>query len=333
MNVNFTDGTRLPLRQVAPDDYYLNLDTLNNHVVGFRIMSSPDRPRVIALGQGKGELVKLSLELGDDCQRRKSRPLAVSYVYVNVDFSKNVKEETEILRDVPNEKDDNSTYENDYNYNNKEDEKKGSQIDKTSKRKVPDDVEKEGPVYKKQQMSPTQGGFLKTGIYVLLGVFSLAAVLIFIICGALVYRYQHKRVPKDKQDPVSEVNDWVWLGPSTLERNSINTDCSQALMSEEDFNGNQIRHARSETPSTSTSNRNSMNSSSNRNSVVSTYRGSECSIRITSNPLPEFTTPARPNSTPRSIEGKNPQEYDWEGMGMSHDEMVAYFENLKESTA
>ncbi len=37
---------------------------------------------------GKGELLKLALELGDACQKKKSRPLAVSYVYIDVDFSK-----------------------------------------------------------------------------------------------------------------------------------------------------------------------------------------------------------------------------------------------------
>ena len=40
---------------------------------------------------GKGELLKLALELGDACQKKKSRPLAVSYVYIDVDFSKQVE--------------------------------------------------------------------------------------------------------------------------------------------------------------------------------------------------------------------------------------------------
>lgn len=43
---------------------------------------------------GKGELLKLGLELGDACQKKKSRPLAVSYVYIDVDFSKQVEVKT-----------------------------------------------------------------------------------------------------------------------------------------------------------------------------------------------------------------------------------------------
>jgi len=86
----------------------------------------------------------------------------------------------------------------------------------------------------------------------------------------------------------------VWIGRETLERNAINTACSEALMPEADFNGN---HSRAESTSGSdsgargASNRSSGVSgpgaegggggASNRNSYVSTYKGSECSVHIT----------------------------------------------------
>ena len=86
--VKFSDGSTLPLGYFPATDYFLDMDTLNNHVVAFVHMKSADTPRVIALGPGKGELLKLALELGDACQRKKSRRLAVSYAYVDVDFTK-----------------------------------------------------------------------------------------------------------------------------------------------------------------------------------------------------------------------------------------------------
>ena len=42
----------------------------------------------------------------------------------------------------------------------------------------------------------------------------------------------------DKEDPENCAPDWVWIGRETLERNAINTGCSEALMPEADFNGN-----------------------------------------------------------------------------------------------
>ena len=98
MNIQFSDGTKIPLHYIPPSDYFLDMDTLNNHVVAFGPMLSADQPRIIALGQGKGELLKLALELGDACQRKKSRPLAVSYVYIDVDFSK-TEEDTGLQND------------------------------------------------------------------------------------------------------------------------------------------------------------------------------------------------------------------------------------------
>ena len=343
----------MPLRHVPPADYFLDMDTLNNHVVAFGPMLSADRPRVIALGQGKGELLKLALELGDACQKKKSRPLAVSYVYVDVDFSKDGEGETK-------EKLQNDGH---FNINNHasdrhdthhveagkgvlhvsleggkdaSDVKPKPQGGATSDGYNPggivldddlelgntDDIAMESSPNSEAQQQPmsTMRGMtaLEIGMYVLLGVFCLAIVVFMVNCMIFVWRYRRKRLPHEVRDSIQNAQDWVWIGRATLERNSINTQCSQTLMPESDFNGNQsvvaaaaaavapppaatdtpvsplgalpianpnLLHPNPGTTSARSSNTGSLGS--NRNSVVSTYKGSECSIRITSNPHPE----------------------------------------------
>jgi len=116
-----------------------------------------------------------------------------------------------------------------------------------------------------------------------------------------------------RKKPVAEAADWVWIGHETLERNAVNTTCSATLMPEADFNGNHGGvlggggfvgvggsqpllltsggfggHEDSESASgvSSTSGGGGgVGGGSNRSSQISTYRGSECSIRITQNLL------------------------------------------------
>ena len=266
-----------------------------------------------------------------------------------------------------------------------------------------------------QHVSETRGmSALEIGMYVLLGVFLLAITVFVVNCMVFVWRYQKKRVPfYTEGQSVQNASDWVWIGKATLERNSINTGCSQTLMPEADFNGNRNAPGANSTlrppHSGSTSARSSGvggGNGSNRNSYVSTYKGSECSIRITSNPHPDAnpgtskggegsqtptpttatTTAAAATTTkateqlqrsplndedippidgvedvtdegedqeeplvpppvpphaprpPNLPEGVNPPsgecfDWDYEQMGMTYDQLMDYFDNLKESTA
>lgn len=143
---------------------------------------------------------------------------------------------------------------------------------------------------------------------------------------------------------ISQAPDWVWIGRATLERHgAANAGCNHALMAEEDFNGNQMvvpnalpteRHRHSARRPLSNELNDSKSTSgvtgsvtagseSNRSSMVSTYKGSECSIRITSNPLPDNDCGM----------GYNEAEWDYEAMGMTYEQLMEYFDNLKESSA
>ncbi|GIY17663.1 transmembrane protein 132C [Caerostris extrusa] len=130
---------------------------------------------------------------------------------------------------------------------------------------------------------------LEIGMYALLGVFCLAILVFLVSCSVFAVRYRRKQIPPvaETSDTVAHAHDWVWLGRATLERNSVNTRCSQTLVPMADFNGNH----QSEGIDTNTSKvqrREKKNGarpvgSGCRSSNVS-FPGSEISIRITTNP-------------------------------------------------
>lgn len=180
-------------------------------------------------------------------------------------------------------------------------------------------------------------------MYVLVAVFLFAILVFTANCAVFMVRYQRKRAPKGTRvatGSISQAPDWVWIGRATLERNGArNTGCNQPLMSEEDFNGNQMvipnelpangnrvvgkQRSGSGKSSSGVPSSSSNSGGSNRNSGVSTYKGSECSIRITNNPLLDDD----------SGMGYNEAEWDYEAMGMTYEQLMDYFANLKESSA
>lgn len=131
---------------------------------------------------------------------------------------------------------------------------------------------------------------LEMAMYVLLALFCIAIVVFTANCMLFVARHRRKLKEKETKDPVSEVQDWVWIGRETLERNAVVTTCSQTLMPDADFNGNHSIGCMYLAPPGSGSGgvgSNRQSRCSNRSSQVSTYQGSECSIRITANLIPD----------------------------------------------
>jgi len=357
ISVKFSDGSMMPLHHIRLVDYFLDTSTLNSHLVSFGPALSPHTPLVVGLKQGAGELVKIALQLGDACQRKKSRPLAVSYVYVNVDFSKQpTSPSTEVQNDASQSFNNHASSRNRYSYPEiiKNGDKGLLQVSvdggtrKSGEHAPPDvaihdlsDGVKRVPSQQHQPqrlVASTGMTPLEVGMYVLLSVFCVAVVVFAVNCVVFVMRHKRKRLPASANgtDPVSEAKDWVWIGRETLQRNAINTECEQTLMAETDFNGN--HGGPSSAPG---SNRNS-SCSTERNSVVSTYKGSECSIRITANPMLDSVPPPPPpggSSAARRSGGSatgtmgSDIRWDYEAMGMTYEQLMEYFDNLKESTA
>lgn len=366
--VKFSDGTVFPLQYVQPEQYHLDVISLNHHLIGITPYSSPYQPRVKALSQGKGNLLKVLLKLDSSCYKKKTNPLAATFVYVDVDIGV----EKSYLERYQNDggfmnhasgrkKDEQSPRHDDHrhvgtdqsdadrNYHRQREMSKNAHPTKGKVQVYP--IDKDGtaesptwtgneadPEHEPQlQYTPVSKGMtpLEIGMYVLLGMFCLAIVVFLFNCVIFVFRYRKKKVPSVNKDLVTNANDWVWIGRATLERNAVTMRSPQALMPDSDFNGNhQSTLARKDSCS-------EPSSASNRNSTISEYKGSECSIRITNNPLEEGDAEdegslSRMASLSQSLQSglavKEPQ-WDYEAMGMTYDQLLDYFDNLKESTA
>lgn len=369
ISIQYSDSTQFPLEKVDVDDYVLDVSTLNHYVIGMAPYVKPYQPRFVALGQGHGELLKVMLKLGSDCSRKRSRSLTVSYVVVDSDFSPaNRVYNDPYLSD--GHYDDNRANRRDpniININKKPfynmpavnakdkheatDDKFGRKFQKSDQGDsgvIPIGIDlaenlrsNDGPLTKQEPIRQEELALLsplEIGMYVLLAVFCVPISVFLVHCIVFMVRYKRKRVPKGKgsgSETVAQANDWVWIGRATLERNAINTKCSQTLMPAEDFNGNHTPVAGG-----SSHNGSGQNSAeaSNRSSFVSTIKGSECSIRITANPLLDASsTPSTSsednNNQHHQLQQPLDPEWDYEAMGMTYDQLVDYFDNLKESTA
>jgi transmembrane protein 132 len=107
IDLEFSDGFRTPLRDITVNDYYLLVDSLDPEVVAFAPMVASHHPRVIAVGEGKGDLLRVALLPAEECRgstttRRGGAssavgkgtskgsiggPLAAASAHVDVDFS------------------------------------------------------------------------------------------------------------------------------------------------------------------------------------------------------------------------------------------------------
>ncbi|KAK6625427.1 hypothetical protein RUM43_005725 [Polyplax serrata] len=69
IELEFSDESRTPLRDIAVSDYHLAVDSLDTDVVAFAPMVASHHPRVIAVGEGRGNLLRVALLPNDDCRK------------------------------------------------------------------------------------------------------------------------------------------------------------------------------------------------------------------------------------------------------------------------
>lgn len=77
------------LSDINSVDYAISVDSLSPDVVAFAPMLASRHPRVIAVGEGKGNLLKVSLLLPDTCRSEahlKDFTLVSTSAFINVDF-------------------------------------------------------------------------------------------------------------------------------------------------------------------------------------------------------------------------------------------------------
>lgn len=94
IEMEFSDGSKTPLREVADSDYHLVVESLDPEVVAFAPMVASHHPRVIAVGEGSGDLLHVTLLLSEECRAipakpktKTAGPLATAAASVAVDFS------------------------------------------------------------------------------------------------------------------------------------------------------------------------------------------------------------------------------------------------------
>jgi len=305
ISIKYADGTTVPLHYISSTDYHLDVDTLNNHVVAFGDAFSPDSPRVVAVGAGTGELLKVSLQPAELCRRRKSRPLAVTYAEVDIDFTPSTDVQNDAAISSPTAGDARRRLRPLVaEYDAKRKRKPALHLSlsdtDTDGRKLHSDtsnsVDEMALTVKRKEVRnrhidaatsnvASQMSALEISMYTLLGVFCVAVVVFSVNCAVFIARFrQRKKVLRaagagmydgrldDKDDAENCAPDWVWIGRETLERNAINTACSEALMPEADFNGNHSPPS----PTGAVRRHGAGATNSNRNSYVSTYKGSVC---------------------------------------------------------
>lgn len=84
---------------MAIDNYFLSVESLDTEVVAFAPMLASNYPRVIAVGEGSGDLLRVTLQLPEECRIKRSlpltkqtakdsqSPLATTLASVQVDFN------------------------------------------------------------------------------------------------------------------------------------------------------------------------------------------------------------------------------------------------------
>ena len=92
IEVEFSDGSITSISDVNSADYSISVDSLNPEIVAFAPMLTSLHPRVIAVGEGKGNLLRVSLVLPETCRseaRLKDFVLVSAGAFIDVDFNDN----------------------------------------------------------------------------------------------------------------------------------------------------------------------------------------------------------------------------------------------------
>lgn len=255
IDIEFSDGSRTPLRDISVDDYFLLVESLDTEVVAFAPMLASHHPRVIAVGQGHGDLLRITLLLSEECRLRRNipltkpglkanvGPLASALASVEVDFGNgsDVTKATDVVQ--------NDGISRDRGRNRD----LGDLADILIGIPLRDDSRHEPTVQARQHrgmtplnsLIPSKSAVhpdmttLEIGMYVLLTAFCLAIAVFVVSC--VVYASKFKPVPIEEvngaedrdvfglgllkdtrkgRDQTQNVHDWVWLGRNTVDRGS-----------------------------------------------------------------------------------------------------------------
>lgn len=69
------------------NDFFLLVESLDPEVVAFAPMLPSNHPRVIAVGEGNGDLLRVTLLLSEECRMRRNVPLLKQVMSIRIPFS------------------------------------------------------------------------------------------------------------------------------------------------------------------------------------------------------------------------------------------------------
>lgn len=75
-------------RDISVDDYFLLVESLDTEVVAFAPMLASHHPRVIAVGEGNGDLLRVTLLLSEECRLRRSISMSKQVNFLMFSFLK-----------------------------------------------------------------------------------------------------------------------------------------------------------------------------------------------------------------------------------------------------
>ncbi|RWS30959.1 Transmembrane protein 132C-like protein, partial [Leptotrombidium deliense] len=294
IKVHFSDQTITSLSDITDSDYHLSIDTFENGAVAYAPVLGLPYPRVIAIGQGKGQLLHVALEVPNQCQRKRTQPLAMSYVDIHVDFTPNP---TNLQNDADFKKTNGiMVSKNHSRFNSLASSAEDSSYNEAKLNLLSNHFAPSVQA-RHNRLPHTDLTPLQVGMYCFLGVFGLAVTS----CMVFAMRFRGKQSaeatlttvniagpsrmdkPPTKPIPVESANNWVWLGKATLERSSVKTNCSESLLPTTDLNGNPVICSRG----TEIRLKDGKDAKESQRMSTISYPGSEISIRITTNPVDE----------------------------------------------
>uniref|UniRef100_A0A1B0FGG5 Transmembrane protein 132E n=1 Tax=Glossina morsitans morsitans TaxID=37546 RepID=A0A1B0FGG5_GLOMM len=266
IDLEFSDGSRTPLRDISVEDYFLLVESLDTEVVAFAPMLASHHPRVIAVGEGNGNLLRVTLLLAENCRTRRntnatkqskaiSSPLASALASVEVDFNNgnDIVNKHEIVQNDGIVGKDKLKFRN-----------TGDLADIIVGIPLRDSTHHHEPTVQARQhrgvvhsagkvrygKATHQGNMtsMEVGMYVLLTAFCFAIVVFIISCVVYASKFKPANVdsgldrgkivkgslngndflqePRFIKETTTNAHDWVWLGRSTMDRTSIINESS-----------------------------------------------------------------------------------------------------------
>lgn len=225
--MELSDDTKLPLREVDPEDYYLAIKSLDPDVIALAPSRDARYPRVIAVGSGRGQLLRASLELVDNCMAPKSSNLALAVQLADVNVVLQNKKQSNFLLHMTEKSDDVGNIlsnialrDADHSYYSA---KGGSES-----------YLRPAANFDRSSSSSTNYFMdghltsLEIGMYILLAVFCAAMAVFMASCFVYASKFKRQEYPMPIQKtlstdlrtktPVQNAHDWIWLGKSTIDK-------------------------------------------------------------------------------------------------------------------